>query len=163
MLSRSIGDGMATSVGCTAEPEVTAMDLRPQVDGYLVTASDGVWDVLDNTDVCKVRDRGNGIENELSIQLHERVLVGDKHKQGPCTGPLLCRPLCILYVPVMYAAAAAQHTMHQPISHLRPVIKHPRMRLARCNPLEGHFWPGDIALLMHSQIRAAIHVCACRL
>lgn len=72
---------MATSVGCTAEPEVTAMDLRPHVDGYLVTASDGVWDVLDNTDVCKVRDRGNGNETKPIVQVHERMLGGDKHTQ----------------------------------------------------------------------------------
>lgn len=48
MLSRSIGDGMASSVGCTAQPEVISLALRPGADAFLVVASDGVWDVLGN-------------------------------------------------------------------------------------------------------------------
>mmetsp|Transcript_39295 Transcript_39295/g.87432 ORF Transcript_39295/g.87432 Transcript_39295/m.87432 type:complete len:468 (-) Transcript_39295:944-2347(-) len=54
LLSRSIGDEMASSVGCTAEPEITYMTLRPFVDCYLVIASDGVWDVLTNEQVCQL-------------------------------------------------------------------------------------------------------------
>lgn len=53
LLSRSIGDDMATSVGCTAQPEVTHTSLRPG-DTYLVLGSDGVWDVLTNQQVCDI-------------------------------------------------------------------------------------------------------------
>ncbi|KXZ55286.1 hypothetical protein GPECTOR_3g422 [Gonium pectorale] len=54
LLSRSIGDDMATSVGCTARPEVTFMALRPFLDQYLIIASDGVWDVLSNDTVAQL-------------------------------------------------------------------------------------------------------------
>ena len=54
LLSRSIGDEMASSVGCTSRPEVTYMALRPHVDQFLVVASDGVWDVLSNDQVCQL-------------------------------------------------------------------------------------------------------------
>jgi serine/threonine protein phosphatase PrpC len=47
LLSRSLGDSVATRIGCTSVPEVTFCTLRPQ-DGYVVIASDGVWDVLAN-------------------------------------------------------------------------------------------------------------------
>ncbi|KAG2444948.1 hypothetical protein HXX76_001684 [Chlamydomonas incerta] len=59
LLSRSIGDDMATSVGCTARPEITFMALRPYLDQYLIIASDGVWDVLSNDTVSQlVTDAG---------------------------------------------------------------------------------------------------------
>jgi serine/threonine protein phosphatase PrpC len=49
---RSIGDDVASKVGCTAEPEVTHFSLTPKVDRFLVLASDGVWDALSNDKVC---------------------------------------------------------------------------------------------------------------
>ncbi|KAK9827257.1 hypothetical protein WJX81_004206 [Elliptochloris bilobata] len=44
-MSRAIGDGLASLVGVTAEPECTAVDLTPG-DRFLLLASDGVWGVL---------------------------------------------------------------------------------------------------------------------
>jgi hypothetical protein len=52
MYARSLGDLMAATVGCTSDPEVTYVTLRPEVDQFLVMASDGVWDVLTNDQVC---------------------------------------------------------------------------------------------------------------
>ena len=54
LLSRSLGDLAAASVGCTSDPEVTHAALRPRRDRYLVLASDGVWDVLGNGRVCEL-------------------------------------------------------------------------------------------------------------
>ncbi len=51
LLSRSLGDLMASTVGCTATPEVSFATLRPHVDIFMVLASDGVWDVLSNDQV----------------------------------------------------------------------------------------------------------------
>ncbi|KAG2493088.1 hypothetical protein HYH03_008751 [Edaphochlamys debaryana] len=66
LLSRSIGDDMATSVGCTARPEVTFMALRPFLDQYLVIASDGVWDVLSNDTVAQLV--GDAADPEAACQ-----------------------------------------------------------------------------------------------
>ena len=46
LLSRALGDELATTVGCVASPEVMHVRLHPGQDAYLVMASDGVWDVL---------------------------------------------------------------------------------------------------------------------
>ena len=48
---RAIGDEVAATVGCTARPTVRHKRLQPG-DTYLVVASDGVWDVLTNEQVC---------------------------------------------------------------------------------------------------------------
>lgn len=54
LLSRSLGDIMAASIGCTATPEVVYTTLRPDIDHFIVLASDGVWDVLTNEQVCEI-------------------------------------------------------------------------------------------------------------
>lgn len=51
VLSRSLGDLTAATVGCTSDPEVSYTTLRPGVDHVLVMATDGVWDVLTNEQV----------------------------------------------------------------------------------------------------------------
>lgn len=51
LLHRSIGDDMASSIGCTAEPEVIFLRLQPLVDASLIMATDGIWDVLSNDEV----------------------------------------------------------------------------------------------------------------
>jgi hypothetical protein len=51
LLSRSLGDLMAATVGCTSEPEISYVTLEPERDQFVVLASDGVWDVLTNEQV----------------------------------------------------------------------------------------------------------------
>ena len=52
-MSRSIGDGIAHSVGVIHEPEVTEHALQEH-DVFVVLASDGVWEFLSNDDVVKI-------------------------------------------------------------------------------------------------------------
>eukprot|EP01041_Mallomonas_annulata_P006696 gene6696-13576_t len=51
-MSRSIGDGMAHSVGVISEPEFIERDLTSN-DCALVVASDGLWNVMVDEDVVK--------------------------------------------------------------------------------------------------------------
>lgn len=74
LLSRSIGDEMATSVGCTSRPEITYMALRPHKDHYLVIASDGVWDVLSN-DVVAQAVTSTGNPEEACAQVLDAALA----------------------------------------------------------------------------------------
>lgn len=52
LLSRAVGDEVASTVGCIACPEVVHRRLRPNCDAFLVLASDGVWDVLTTSQAC---------------------------------------------------------------------------------------------------------------
>merc|ERR1711924_300579 len=75
MLTRSMGDQIAHAAGCTHEPEVHSRDLTRD-DSFLVIASDGVWDVLDNDSVCDTIHRrlravdSSGNDEEIEKAVH---------------------------------------------------------------------------------------------
>ena len=50
MLSRAFGDWELKSYGVSCEPHITRVELNDN-DKYLVVATDGVWDVLEDVDV----------------------------------------------------------------------------------------------------------------
>ena len=52
-VSRAIGD-VSLQPYVTCEPEIQERELRDDDDAYLVLASDGIWDVLTNSDVATV-------------------------------------------------------------------------------------------------------------
>lgn len=47
-MSRSLGDVVAHSAGVTSEPEFTEFDLNPAKDKFLVVATDGLWEFVEN-------------------------------------------------------------------------------------------------------------------
>jgi serine/threonine protein phosphatase PrpC len=52
-MSRSIGDTVAHSVGCSCEPDITHTVLGPQ-DKIVLLASDGIWEFLSNQQVANI-------------------------------------------------------------------------------------------------------------
>ena len=50
-MSRSMGDTIAHSVGCSCEPDITYTALNPQ-DRIVLLASDGIWELLSNSQVA---------------------------------------------------------------------------------------------------------------
>lgn len=52
-MSRSIGDTIGSEVGVISTPICTFYDLRGNSDSFVVIASDGVWDVMENDDVVQ--------------------------------------------------------------------------------------------------------------
>ena len=52
-MSRSMGDGVAHSVGVSAEPETMVFTLTVN-DKFVVIASDGVWEFLSNEDIAMI-------------------------------------------------------------------------------------------------------------
>ena len=52
-MSRSMGDGVAHSVGVSADPETLEFTLGVN-DRFVVIASDGVWEFLSNEDVAQI-------------------------------------------------------------------------------------------------------------
>ena len=47
-VSRSIGDTYAKTLGVIATPIVQTFDLDSDMDLFLIMASDGVWDTIEN-------------------------------------------------------------------------------------------------------------------
>ena len=51
-MSRSLGDKLAHDIGVISTPIVTCRDLKEDADFFLVLASDGLWDMMENQEVC---------------------------------------------------------------------------------------------------------------
>ena len=65
LLSRSLGDEVASSVGCFAVPEIARREVRKR-DRALILASDGVWDAVDNEQVAMALERSAAEIREAS-------------------------------------------------------------------------------------------------
>ena len=52
-MSRSIGDTIGADIGVIATPVTSEYDHIVGNDSFIVAASDGVWDVMENSEVCK--------------------------------------------------------------------------------------------------------------
>ena len=52
-MTRSMGDEIAHSVGCSPVPEIIEFQVTKK-DKFAVIASDGVWEFLSNDDVAKI-------------------------------------------------------------------------------------------------------------
>ncbi|BDA44065.1 probable protein phosphatase 2C 73 [Coccomyxa sp. Obi] len=52
-MSRALGDGLARRVGVISEPEVCIVDLQHN-DHFLILASDGVWEFMDNQEAVNI-------------------------------------------------------------------------------------------------------------
>mmetsp|Transcript_1987 Transcript_1987/g.3218 ORF Transcript_1987/g.3218 Transcript_1987/m.3218 type:complete len:434 (+) Transcript_1987:250-1551(+) len=53
-MSRSLGDDVAHSVGVSSEPQIMAHTLDAEGDIFLVYASDGIWEFLENEQVANL-------------------------------------------------------------------------------------------------------------
>lgn len=73
-MSRALGDHCLRGVGVVAEPEVTIIG-RSEEDEFLVLASDGLWDALQDNEVCdlarrcfqRAKDRGAAPETASRV------------------------------------------------------------------------------------------------
>ena len=52
-MSRSLGDAKAKKLGVISEPIIRTYPLI-EVEGFIILASDGVWDVLSNEEVADI-------------------------------------------------------------------------------------------------------------
>ena len=83
-MSRSLGDSIAKKLGVISTPIVTTHDINFLNDLFIVIASDGIWEVMDNEDVSnfvdfyrskatriikKGKQREIGVENACVAQL----------------------------------------------------------------------------------------------
>jgi len=56
-MARSLGDLRLQRVGVIADPEIKRFQLNKETDRFVVLASDGVWDHLDNQRVIDIAKR----------------------------------------------------------------------------------------------------------
>ena len=74
-MTRSIGDQVAASVGVSWEPEVTKYKISNN-DRFMIMATDGVWEFLENQDVVGLISPfygNNDIEGACDVQMKESL------------------------------------------------------------------------------------------
>lgn len=79
-MSRSIGDTVAHEVGVSSVPICNTFPFYPEADQFVVVASDGVWDVMDNMEVINFVEKYRGISkgnpsNEYPARLSNSTIA----------------------------------------------------------------------------------------
>ncbi|TPX30960.1 hypothetical protein SmJEL517_g05602 [Synchytrium microbalum] len=77
VITRSLGDSVATKIGVLCEPDVTVRDIDPNNDVFIILASDGVWDALSIQQSVDIVGPflENGSAQEASIALTQASLT----------------------------------------------------------------------------------------
>ncbi|CAG9334461.1 unnamed protein product [Blepharisma stoltei] len=86
-MSRSIGDTRGKRVGVIANPVCTNYKLSGYEDYFIVAASDGVWDVLENEDVVHFIEY---YRNKCIRGLDSRPMLEVIKPENTCIAQLLC-------------------------------------------------------------------------
>lgn len=76
-MSRSLGDEVSHQFGVTSDPEISEYEIQPE-DKYIILASDGIWEFLENEEVIDILSVG--IDNGDYKKAAEDV-VNQAHKQ----------------------------------------------------------------------------------
>lgn len=82
MVTRSLGDEIAASVGCFAEPEMVRRVVDVSKHLFMVIASDGVWDVLDNQTVVNLGARAKTAKQAVEAIIEAAELGWEEKSRG---------------------------------------------------------------------------------
>jgi serine/threonine protein phosphatase PrpC len=70
-MSRSLGDVVAHTAGVISEPEFTEYELNAAVDKFLVVATDGLWEFVDNQETVDIVDGQYGPTEAVDVLVTE--------------------------------------------------------------------------------------------
>jgi len=70
-MSRSLGDAVAHTAGVISDPEFTERELDPATDKFLVVASDGLWEFIDNTETVDMAVGGGSPSESVNVLVKE--------------------------------------------------------------------------------------------
>lgn len=84
-MSRSLGDVVAHSAGVISEPEFTEYELDEKTDKFLVVATDGLWEFVDNQETVEMVDAQAGPTDAVDVLvteaatrwMHEEQVIDD--------------------------------------------------------------------------------------
>jgi serine/threonine protein phosphatase PrpC len=84
-MSRSLGDVVAHSAGVISEPEFTEYELNPVTDKFMVVATDGLWEFVDNQETVEMVEAQSGPTDAVDVLvteaatrwMHEEQVIDD--------------------------------------------------------------------------------------
>lgn len=84
-MSRSLGDVVAHSAGVISDPEFTEYELNPATDKFIVVATDGLWEFIDNQETVDMVEAEKGpidavdtlVQEASQRWMHEEQVIDD--------------------------------------------------------------------------------------
>ena len=112
-MARSIGDHLVKAVGVSAEPEVIKYDLSPHMGGFIVLASDGVWEFIESQAECDLVGRFiDGSALNAVTKLIETAAAKWRQEEGDYHDDITA--ICIKLTPDLFASRADPSTAGAP-------------------------------------------------
>ncbi len=68
---RSLGDSVAHMAGVISEPEFTERVLDPEKDKFVIVATDGLWEFMDNTTCVNLACKASGPSDAVDALVKE--------------------------------------------------------------------------------------------
>jgi serine/threonine protein phosphatase PrpC len=84
-MSRSLGDSIAKKLGVISKPILYYFEICTVRDLFVVIATDGVWDVMDNQEVCNFVDKYKELCVDISVKDKPNV-----SESNSCVAEFLC-------------------------------------------------------------------------
>jgi len=80
-MSRSLGDAVAHTAGVISDPEFTEHDLNPETDKFLVVATDGLWEFINNKETIDITEGQQGPTEAVDVLIKESSLRWMREEQ----------------------------------------------------------------------------------
>lgn len=79
--SRSLGDAVAHTAGVSSEPEFTERELDPIADKFLVVATDGLWEFVENNETIQMTEAQKGPTEAVDVMVKESSMRWMREEQ----------------------------------------------------------------------------------
>jgi len=80
-MSRSLGDAVAHTTGVISDPEFTEHELDPATDKFLVVATDGLWEFVDNQETIDLTEAQPGPTEAVDVLVKESSIRWMREEQ----------------------------------------------------------------------------------
>lgn len=79
--NRSLGDAVAHTAGVISDPEFTEHDLNPETDKFLVVATDGLWEFINNKETVDITEGQQAPTEAVDVLIKESSLRWMREEQ----------------------------------------------------------------------------------
>jgi serine/threonine protein phosphatase PrpC len=83
-MTRSVGDFLGKEIGIISTPIVTHLDNHFEDNYFVVLASDGVWDVMDNDEVVNFVEQYRHYAQRVTGDLEEQATLDKIYATSLC-------------------------------------------------------------------------------
>jgi serine/threonine protein phosphatase PrpC len=71
LLCRSLGDAVAHTAGVISDPEFTERELDPEADKFVIVATDGLWEFIENDETIELALEADSPSDSVDLLVKE--------------------------------------------------------------------------------------------